>query len=248
MLDTAFAHEPRKLRTRPVAQATDVSHIALNFPVIARSPHKQRGSVIPPPTHHKPSTSRLPIHLPPVAPAKVKPHVKRQRQQEQVPFEQHPIVRCLALVMLQQCLNGYFQTAAAKDPPSQTPSNQQPMVCIYSIVSHINNICLQITVARTSTSGQDLPLTYLPNTASQPTGSQSSSRPVWLTIILENSLKFENANKFMPEFTRIHHSLEGALLETGPEDIQKTLHTLSKNNVGSFIGIIFGITLLTNGD
>ena len=50
-LDTAIYHEPRKLRTRPVkVQATAFGHIALNFPIVAKSPQKQKSSAKPLPT------------------------------------------------------------------------------------------------------------------------------------------------------------------------------------------------------
>jgi hypothetical protein len=42
----ATVHEPRKLRTRPVpGQATGINHVALNFPVVARSPQKRRSQL-----------------------------------------------------------------------------------------------------------------------------------------------------------------------------------------------------------
>jgi hypothetical protein len=64
-------------------------------------------------------------------------------------------------------------------------------------------------------------------------------------VILENSPIFENKKMFLPEFTKIHQSLEQALSTTGSEEIHNILHGLSKHNVG---GLIFSLDIFIDND
>lgn len=92
-----------------------------------------------------------------------------------------------------------------------------------------------------STSGGELQPKLNAPTPSQP----PSSKPLWLTIILDNSLKFEKQEQFIPEFTHIHQSLQKALTENDAEEVQKTLHSFTEQKVALFF---MGLGILTNCD